>query len=161
MLYRTQLSTWTHPAAFLSGIAVVLLLVVYGTRSDYDELNPFVGELLPAGHCLCHSSATMECSSCLDQVSAPTCSSSKLNDLRISWEYTYARDGGNEALSTDQCNAAFPGLFEDIHRAVTLRRSNYVKLEELTSMKMYKGMVRAMIYNGEVSAPRATREGSN
>ena len=150
MVYRAQLGAFTHPAAFLCGIAVILLLVVYGTRSDHDELNPFIGELLPAGHCLCHSSATMECSSCLDQANTSTCSST-LSDLGVSWEYRYEQDGSNEALSPHQCNAAFPGLFEDIHRAVNLRRSNFVKAEELTSMKMHKGMVRAMIYDGEVS----------
>ena len=149
MLLRNKAGALTHPAAFLSGIAVVVLLIVYGTRSDYDELNPFVGELLPAGHCLCHASAAIECSTCLDRVNSPTTAldTDKPTD---SWEYEYGRDDSNEGLSPDQCNAAFLGLFEDIDRAVKLRKDNHIEEEELSSMKMYKGMVRAMIYKGEV-----------
>lgn len=149
MLFRTQLGALTHPAAFLGGIAVVVLLIVYGTRSDYDELNPFVGELLPAGHCLCHASASIECSTCLDRVNLPV-ASPNTSGLGDGWQFKYGRDDGNEGLEPDQCGAAFPGLFEDIDRAVKLRRRNHIQPEELSSMKMYKGMVRAMIYNGEV-----------
>lgn len=149
MLARTKLGALTHPAAFLGGIAVVVLLIVYGTRSDYDELNPFVGELLPAGHCLCHASASIHCSTCLDRVNLPV-ANPNISDLGDGWEFKYGRDDGNEGLGPEQCDAAFPGLFEDIDRAVKLRRKNHIRLEELSSMKTYKGMVRAMIYNGEV-----------
>lgn len=137
------------PAVTISITTVLVLLLVYGMRSDYDELNPFIGELLPAGHCLCHTSANIQCSTCLDTLEKsanPQCES----NLARNWVYKYGRDDTNEGLSTAQCTAAFPGLFEDINRAVSLRRNNHIQSEELSSMKMYKGMVRAMIYNGEV-----------
>ena len=152
MLLRNKLGILTHPAAFLSGIAVVVLLIVYGTRSDYDELNPLVGELLPAGHCLCHTSAAIECSTCLDQVN-PIKAHSDIDNALGNWEYKYGRDDSNKGLTPDQCNAAFPGLFEDIDRAMRFKNDSHIKKEDLLSIKMHNGMVRAMIYKGEVSFP--------
>ena len=146
---RLRLSILSHPLAFLAGIALVVSLIVYGTRSDYDELHPFVGELLPAGHCLCHTSVTFDCKTCLDRVDE----GEKLQDTAATdsqWVYRYERDGAEEGLREAQCQSAFPGLGEDIERAVKGREGRPVMVEELNALKMYKGMVRAMVYKGEV-----------
>ena len=142
---RLRLSALSLPAAFLGGVAIVVLLIVYGTRSDYDELHPFIGELLPAGHCLCHSSANFECTTCLDQVNSVPSSVPDGN-----WDFLYGRDDGNEGLDEPQCKHAFPGLFEDIDRAAKTRKGRKIEKHELDAIKIYKGMVRAMIHSGEL-----------
>ncbi|KAI9758252.1 MAG: hypothetical protein M4579_003111 [Chaenotheca gracillima] len=135
-------------------VAIVLtfvLMIVFGMRSDYDEMHPFVAELLPAGHCLCHASSNFECGSCLEQdrcaVSSNATNFAPADD---EWVYTYGRDDGDESLTPDQCGAAFPGLFEDVDRAVDRRSNDPITSQELANLKMYKGMVRAMIYEGEL-----------
>ncbi|MCJ1434063.1 hypothetical protein MMC27_003429 [Xylographa pallens] len=145
MYPRLRLNTLFLPAAFLGGIAIVVLFIVYGTRSDYDELNPAIGQLLPAGHCLCHSSVTFECTTCLE-----TIGSISNPDAETGWEFHYGRDDSNEGLNPNQCAHAFPGLFEDIERAKNARGSKKVEKSELDAMMVYKGMVRAMTFAGEL-----------
>ena len=145
MFLRLRLNALSLPAAFLSGIAIVVVLIVYGTRSDYDQLNPIIGELLPAGHCLCHSSVTFECTTCLDSVdSVPS------PIINANWEFRYGRDDSNEGLNRDQCAYAFPGLYEDIERAKSACSGRKIEKADLDAMVIYKGMVRAMIYSGEL-----------
>ena len=129
-------------------------------RSDYDEMHPFLGELLPAGHCLCHSSVAFECASCLDRQEGNSGNGNGNGSAgknsgetdEKTWEFVYGRDDTNEALTRKQCQAAFPGAFEDVQRAVELRRKEgkNVRAQDVAGMKMYKGMVKAMIFNGEV-----------
>ncbi|MCJ1286564.1 hypothetical protein MMC26_005910 [Xylographa opegraphella] len=145
MYLRLRSNSLLLPAAFLGGIAVVVLFIVYGTRSDYDRLNPAIGRLLPAGHCLCRSSVTFKCTTCLDSIG--TISDSVIDTV---WEFRYGRDDGNEGLTPDQCAHAFPGLFEDIKRAKDARGGKKIEKSDLDAMVVYKGMVRAMIYAGEL-----------
>ena len=51
-----------------------------------------------------------------------------------------------------QCDSAFPGQYEDIERAVKVRkRWGKVTEADLSSFDLTKGMVRAMVYDREVS----------
>ncbi|MCJ1334818.1 hypothetical protein MMC09_000083 [Bachmanniomyces sp. S44760] len=148
------------PALFVGGLLVLILVIVYGMRSDYDEMHPFLGELLPAGHCLCHSSVAFECASCLDRQEGNSGNGNGNGSAgknsgetdEKTWEFVYGRDDTNEALTRKQCQAAFPGAFEDVQRAVELRRKEgkNVRAQDVAGMKMYKGMVKAMIFNGEL-----------
>ena len=147
-------------AAFSSGLLGVIVLMVYGTRSDFDHLHPAIKKLLPAGHCLCQSSPVFECTTCLDLAEATDASGwpdhvPNTTDSLSTWKYTYGRDDVDEALHPALCDAAFPGLFEDIDRAVKLRKDDPITPEHLANMKMYNGMGRAMIYDGEVCRPKS------
>jgi hypothetical protein len=64
------------------------------------------------------------------------------------WNNT--RDRINLLLDRDQCQQAFPGLFEEVNRAVSSRRHNHVSVTELDAIVPKNGYVRAMIYDQEV-----------
>jgi hypothetical protein len=67
------------------------------------------------------------------------------------WTFKYPRDKNNYGLDDAQCDSAFPGQYEDIERAVKVRkRWGKVTEADLASFDLTKGMVRAMIYNREV-----------
>ena len=61
------------------------------------------------------------------------------------------RDSKNLTLSDEQCDQAFPGLFEEAERAVRDRRGKNITLEELAAVTPVNGYVRAMIYEQEVT----------
>jgi hypothetical protein len=64
------------------------------------------------------------------------------------WNYT--RDRNNLLFDRDQCQQAFPGLFEEVDRAVSSRRHNHISVKELDAIVPKNGYVRAMIYDQEV-----------
>lgn len=64
------------------------------------------------------------------------------------WNYT--RDRNNLLLDRDQCQQAFPGLFEEVDRAVGSRRHDHISVRELDAIVPKNGYVRAMIYDQEV-----------
>lgn len=53
-------------------------------------------------------------------------------------------------MDSEQCDAAFPRLFDEIHRAARVRRNNHITPEELDGAWRGDGFVRAMIYDGQV-----------
>lgn len=67
------------------------------------------------------------------------------------WEFAVGRDANNHGLSEEQCLAAFPKLFVEVDKAGEARENNSVKYKELDELVVEDGMVRGMIYNGEVS----------
>lgn len=66
------------------------------------------------------------------------------------WRYEFPRDALNYGLSSQQCDAAFPGFYGDIESAVTSRKENLIRLEEL-EIKDDQCMARVLIYDSEVS----------
>jgi hypothetical protein len=64
------------------------------------------------------------------------------------WNYT--RDYRNLFLTQKQCDAAFPGLFEEVERPVKLRKSKKITLKELDDTPPLNGFIRAMIYDQQV-----------
>lgn len=69
------------------------------------------------------------------------------------WRFTFGHDDGDRALDDQDCDTSFPGLFEEISRASQFRGYRVILLEELESIKISNGMVRAIIFNREVTAP--------
>jgi len=61
------------------------------------------------------------------------------------------RDRNNLMLDDSQCEVAFPKLFEEVERAVNLRRPSHITSDELDAIEPKNGYVRAMIYDQEVS----------
>lgn len=68
-------------------------------------------------------------------------------------KWIYSRDRNNIMLDDRQCTLAFPGLFEEIERAVGTRREKHIEVEELDAIEPKNGFVRAMIYDQEVRFP--------
>ncbi|EEH21524.1 hypothetical protein PABG_03740 [Paracoccidioides brasiliensis Pb03] len=69
----------------------------------------------------------------------------------IPWQFVTQRDGDNYGLSRAQCQKAFPKLYVEIEKAVVARRGRNITLDELNSEPLKHSMVRAMIYQGELS----------
>ncbi|KAK3217592.1 hypothetical protein GRF29_1g3558068 [Pseudopithomyces chartarum] len=139
---------------FISGIAIVIFLVssiIYGTRTENPSLPRVVQEVLPAGRCLCQQSTTFECATCLECAASPAFVANSTRKEDESWVFDYRRDGSNYGLDGDQCQAAFPGLFEDIERAKNYAMGKgMVTIRNLTDFELSKGMVHAMIYDGQL-----------
>ena len=139
---------------FISGIAIVIFLVssiIYGTRTENPSLPRVVQEVLPAGRCLCQQSTTFECATCLECAASPAFVANSTRKEDESWVFDYRRDGSNYGLDGDQCQAAVPGLFEDIERAKNYAMGKgMVTIRNLTDFELSKGMVHAMIYDGQV-----------
>lgn len=68
------------------------------------------------------------------------------------WRYDYARDGKNYGLSEEQCNLAFPELYEEVDRAVAYRRAvgQNVSLQDMEVGWRGDGIVRAMIRDNQL-----------
>ena len=68
------------------------------------------------------------------------------------WRFDYARDGKNYGLSEEQCNLAFPELYQEVDRAVAYRRKigQNVSLEDVEVGWRGDGIVRAMIRDNQL-----------
>ncbi|KAH0194606.1 hypothetical protein KCU70_g51, partial [Aureobasidium melanogenum] len=65
------------------------------------------------------------------------------------WQFEYPRDSANYGLSSQQCDAAFPGFYGDIESAVLSRKGNPIRPDEL-EIEDDKCLVRALIYESEL-----------
>ena len=138
-------------------IAIFVIAIIRGTKSEDAEAYQMLKGLLPAGNCLCRTSTTFECAACLDCAGSIAQKPEELQ-AQSNWTFIFGRDDKNEGLNEAQCAASFPGLFEDIRRAVDLRKDNPVTLEELDAINIHNGnslgIVRAKIHDGEVCCNR-------
>ena len=136
----------------VSSITCLIVKIVSGTRSNSPEMSEFVRKLLPAGTCLCESSTTFDCAYSLEALSTlPSVGDAdKSPTLDPDWRFDFDRDGQNLGLTLTQCETAFPGLFEDVIRAVDVRWENPISDEELDDIELGHGMVRATIFEGKV-----------
>ncbi|ATZ52635.1 hypothetical protein BCIN_08g02930 [Botrytis cinerea B05.10] len=64
------------------------------------------------------------------------------------WNYT--RDYRNLFLTQEQCDVAFPGLFEEVERPVKLRKNKKVTKKELDDTPALNGFIRAMIFDQQL-----------
>lgn len=60
------------------------------------------------------------------------------------------RERNKLIFDNEQCQTAFPRLFEEVERAVEGRRSNHITVGELDAIVPKNGYVRAMIYDQEL-----------
>ncbi|KAI9874887.1 MAG: hypothetical protein M1830_009177 [Pleopsidium flavum] len=81
---------------------------------------------------------------------APTPLSTPTGTPTKGWEFQVDRDGDNYGLTDEQCESAFPKLFVEIEKSIAARKDNPITFEEFDSRPVTDGMVRALVYNGEL-----------
>ena len=72
-----------------------------------------------------------------------------LTGFNGTWDWR--RDGKNFLLDEEQCEQAFPGLFDEVKRAVRDRNGKQITFEEVDRIEPVNGYIRGMIYEHEVS----------
>ncbi|RHZ52986.1 uncharacterized protein CDV56_102424 [Aspergillus thermomutatus] len=135
-------------AGAMGACGVLTYLMWFGMNSDRDNVPPLLTQLIPAGHCTCQSSTSFQCSDCLTCLASPP---STEPERLSTWSFQYGRDDQDLGLSKSQCQASFPGLFQDIHRGVEYWRSRGgISIDDLSATPFEDGMARAIISNGEL-----------
>ena len=71
-----------------------------------------------------------------------------------SWNFDPERDAHNYGLTSDQCDIAFPGLFDAIDHVVERRRSKPITKAELTRESWPAGTIRVLVWEQQVSWTR-------
>ncbi|EXJ90583.1 hypothetical protein A1O1_03686 [Capronia coronata CBS 617.96] len=70
---------------------------------------------------------------------------------RFDGTWHYNRDANNLMLDSQQCDQAFPGLFEEVQRPVNARlHGPRITLDDIDSIPRRNGYVRAMIYDQQL-----------
>ncbi|KAG9236164.1 DUF821 domain-containing protein [Amylocarpus encephaloides] len=84
-------------------------------------------------------------------------------DHSPAWSFNKTRDERAYGLNTEQCHAAFPGLFADIGRAMEYRKSssNYMIEEDIDISWKQDGAVRAAILDQQLYIRDTRLSGSN
>jgi hypothetical protein len=67
-----------------------------------------------------------------------------------SWSFDTQRDANNYGLTSEQCDGAFPGLFDEIDRVVRQRQRKHITEAELTRARWPAGTVRVLIWEQQV-----------
>ncbi|KAI9367586.1 glycosyl transferase family 90-domain-containing protein [Aspergillus egyptiacus] len=128
--------------------SILIFLIWFGMNSDHDNVPALLTQLIPAGHCTCQSSTTFQCADCLTCLASPPPAGSQRPST---WSFQYGRDDKDLSLNKDQCQASFPGLFQDIHRGVGYWKSREgISIDDLNAAPFRDGMARAIISNGEL-----------
>lgn len=151
-LRRINLLTAISLLAQLCLIASIIWAVVIATHSD-DYLPELLKKLRPAGNCLCESSTVFNCKWTQDQHRKNNAPETKTTSTtEKDWHFQHGRDDRDFGMSEYKCNAAFPGLFEEVHRAVgwRLKQGSNVTVAELDSITIERGRVRVMIVDGQI-----------
>ncbi|KAI9743979.1 MAG: hypothetical protein M1818_002713 [Claussenomyces sp. TS43310] len=108
-------------------------------------MSPMFKKLLPGGTSACELESVFQCDTCLDCAFANSTGPAPAE--AHNWEYGYPRDSNNLGMNDGMCQAAFPGLFQDIHRAVEDRNGSKVSIQELDGIQINNGYIRCMIYD--------------
>lgn len=135
----------------------------FAMNSDRDNVPQVFTQLIPAGHCTCQTSTSFQCADCLTCLKGENHAVSNATAKPHSeWHFEYGRDGRNLGLGRSQCQASFPGLFQDIRRATEYWKTarGGISREDLDATPLENGMARARIDKGElyVVAVRAKGE---
>jgi Glycosyl transferase family 90 len=141
--------------SLLAQIALIVSLiwaVILVTNSD-EHLPELLRKLRPAGNCLCESSTVFDCSWTQNLQTINNAFGTGPKDIvEDEWQFQHGRDDLDLSMSEDKCNVAFPGLFEEVHRAVGWRieQGRNVTLADLDAVTIERGRIRAMIVDGKI-----------
>lgn len=137
--------------AISAPIVSLVLAIIRATHSDVD-IRDVVKKLLPAGNCMCESSTVFDCGLSLVEAGTKKVASDEDFQGLPQWQFQYSRDSLNFGMSREQCDAAFPGYFEEVLRAVEIRNKRHTKVtaDDLDAIELSEAMVRAMIVDGKL-----------
>ncbi|WPG98419.1 Hypothetical protein R9X50_00120900 [Acrodontium crateriforme] len=121
----------------------------YAINSDRDDVHSLLSQLIPAGHCACKTSTIFECTSCFHPAPDPEINATAFDAK--SWRFDLKQDGRNLGLGEEQCDSAFPGLYEDVNLAEKhWLNTGRITRKMLDDVELVDGMTRAMIYDGHL-----------
>lgn len=120
---------------------LTLTFLVFGTRSSRDAASRYIlktarPESLSQAHCGQETHTTLP---------------------NGSWEFVAQRDALNHGLSDEQCQLAFPKLFVEVDKSVSLKQDARIAYKDLDSREVEDGMVRAIIDQGQVGSSGLAR----
>lgn len=134
---------WTIFIVVSNGLLFTILFWFGVVQSIYSHI-------LPEGPSSCTNSVTFR-SENLTNLSRPLIV--KSSDHSDEWRFDAERDGKNYGLTDDQCDAAFPGLFEDINTSVERqKKKGSLTVQDIDATSRLPNTTRAMIYDNEVGA---------
>ena len=157
-LRRIGIVTIISLLAQLALIVSLIWAIILVTNSD-EHLPELLRKLRPAGNCLCESSTVFDCRWTQNlQTSSNALGTRPTDNVEEEWQFQHGRDDLDLAMSEDKCNIAFPGLFEEVHRAVGWRieQRRNVTLADLDAVKIERGRIRAMIVDGKIRVLEAS-----
>lgn len=126
-----------------------MLAFNHAKKSQDPEMSPFFKKLLPGGTSACEYESVFRCDACLDCAFANATAGPVAEPHN--WEYQWPRDADDLGMSDEMCHAAFPGLFEDVIRAVRDRNGSNVTLDDLYDIEVTNGVVHAIVYDRRVT----------
>lgn len=126
--HQTQ-STWLR---FL-GLGATLSLVIVGFLLFHDRFSASATKYILKTS----EKPPLECPSAVTNTS--------------DWAFHAQRDANDHGLSDEQCRKAFPRLFVELDKAGEGRRERKIGSREVNEVEVGDGMVRAVVYDGEVS----------
>lgn len=113
---------------------LTLTFLIFGTRSSRDAASRYILKTARPG-----------------SISQAHCNQGTHTTLpNGSWEFVAQRDALNHGLSGEQCQLAFPKLFVEVDKSVSLKRDARITYKDLDSREVEDGMVRAIIDQGQV-----------
>ncbi|RQM08405.1 hypothetical protein DH86_00002648, partial [Scytalidium sp. 3C] len=143
-------------------IVSVIWAVILVKNSD-ENFPELIRKVRPAGHCLCETSTTFDCQWTRKQqqqqhASGHAQEAQTANAMEEEWEFQPGRDDWDLAMNESKCNTAFPGLFEEVYRAVAWRaqQATNVSQADLDAIKIERGRVRVMIVDGKIRVLEAS-----
>lgn len=155
---RLSIVTIISLLAQLALIACLIWAIILSTNSD-EHFPELLRKLRPAGNCLCESSTVFDCK--WTQSLRPSNNAlvtGATDTTEEAWQFKHGRDDDDLGMSEDRCNAAFPGLFEEVHRAVGWRieQGRNVTRADLDAVTIERGRIRAMIVDGKIRVLEAS-----
>jgi hypothetical protein len=139
------------------------LFLVAGTKyAKYNQnpvLSPFLEYVLASSTTTSNISITNQCSPCECSIPRTLITSvDKVAPQEDDWKFTFGRGDRDLVLDDQDCDAAFPGLYDEINRATQSRGYRQIMLQKLTTIETSNGMVRAMIHDRHVISPPQVAE---
>jgi hypothetical protein len=75
--------------------------------------------------------------------------------IQHKWEFNASHNAKDYGLTAEHCDIAFPGLFNEIDRAIAYRKKiGMIALEEIDIAWKDTGVVRGLIYDQQVAITR-------
>ncbi|PPJ50178.1 hypothetical protein CBER1_05225 [Cercospora berteroae] len=130
-----------HPAFWKICCALLLLLVIFREYTNTGITSDWAQQHLGAP-AVTVSSATLGSTESKPVWPSPP--------ALPEWQYTWARDGNNQALSASQCDVAFPALYHEIDRAQQHFSGKNISEKDIALTGGNDGGVRFLIVDSQV-----------